>query len=296
MSNETLRFQQKPARSERTVLPLGACDCHVHVFGPADRFPFDPHRVYTPSTADVEELKAHMERRGLSRVVIVQPSVYGTDNRCVLDALRFFSGQAVGVAVVNPALGFHELETLHDAGIRGVRINLETAGVADPEIAASLLFETAHKIAPLGWHIQIYTNLDVLAALKDLIQRLPVKIVIDHFGMAKGELGVNQRGFGDLLELVSSGNVYVKLSMAERLAPQPDDMEPFALALIEAGRSRMLWASDWPHSRRGPSRELPAPFGNIDEGLLLSLLVKWCGDAEALQDVLVNNPASLYRL
>lgn len=276
-------------------LPGGACDCHTHVFGPAAAYAFDPGRTYTPGEADVEALRAHQAALGLDRVVIVQPSCYGTDNRCTLDAVRRLGGSARAVAVVAPGLGLAELQALHAAGVRGVRVNLETAGVDDPELSGRLLRRAAEQVAPLGWHVQVYTNLRVLAALRDALMALPVPLVVDHFGRAMAAGGTGQAGFDTLLALVQSGRAYVKLSAAHRIAARPDDADPIAAALIAANGSRMLWGSDWPHTGGGPrDTSVIEPFVPVDDGVALGRLRRWAAEAGRLRAILVDNPARLY--
>ena len=275
-------------------LPRGACDCHTHVFGPA--FPFDPGRTYTPGDATADALRAHQAALGLDRVVVVQPSPYGTDNRCTLDGVRRLGPAAArAVAVVPPGLGRPDLDALHAAGVRGVRVNLQTAGQNDPATAGRMLQAAADQVAPLGWHVQVYTNLAVLAALRDVLRALPVPLVVDHFGRAMAADGAGQPGFDALLALVQSGRAYVKLSAAHRIAPRPDDAGPVAAALVAANPARMLWGSDWPHpggAVRDPARI--EPFNPIDDGAALGRLRRWAGDEATLQAILVDNPARLY--
>ena len=281
----------------RFEVPAGACDCHVHVFGPAARYPFDPGRAYTPGDASVEELLALHDVLGLERVVIVHPSPYGTDNRCTVDASRRLGERARAVAVVDPGLGTEELREMHAAGVRGVRVNLETAGQHDPAAAGALLEAAAHQVAPLGWHVQTYTNMAVIGALHEALMRLPVPLVVDHFGRARAEAGTGQAGFPELLALVRAGRAYVKISAPHRISDRPDcaDAGPLARALFEANPERVVWGSDWPHPG-GARRDIAAiePFNPIDDGAALNRLAEWFPDAEARRLILVENPARLY--
>lgn len=284
--------------------PQGACDCHTHVFGPPDRFPFAPDRVYTPGVAAVESLAALHHALRLDRAVIVQPSPYGADNSCTVDGLqrlwKEFGRQARAIAVIDRRTSDAELRALHDAGVRGVRVNLETSGVHDPAAARVLLEEAAARVAPLGWHVQTFTSLPVIAALRDVLARLPVPLVIDHFGRAQGALGPAQPGFDALLELVGSGQAYVKISAAYRISEQPDhaDVAPLARALIDANPDRVVWGTDWPHPgghRRAPhERDEIEPFRPEDDGRALNRLQTWAPDAAVLRRILVDNPARLY--
>lgn len=276
-----------------TPLPPGATDCHTHVFGPAARFPLDPARKYTPGEAPVAQLAAHQTALGLTRVVIVQPSVYGTDNACTLDGIATLGASARGVAVIAPNLPLDALKQLHNAGMRGARLNLQTAGQSDPAIARTMLLQAAEQVAPLGWHIQVYTNLAVLAALHDVLLTLPVPLVVDHFGSAKS---TDQPGFEGLLELVQRGQAYVKLSAPHRTGAA--DATSLAAALIAANPARMLWGSDWPHtaahSASADHLDIVETFNPVDDGAALNRLHRWAGNEATLRAILVDNPARLY--
>ena len=193
-------------------VPAGACDCHVHVFGDPKQYPFFSGRTYSPDTASVDELRQLLSALRLERVVIVQPSVYGTDNRCTLDGMRALGDRARGVAVIDEKTADAELDAMAKAGIRGIRLNLATAGVTDPAIARQRWAGAVARARSRGWHIQINTQPSVIAALSDLFLNSPVPVVIDHFGGATGAGGVQQPGFDALVNLIKSGKGYVKIS------------------------------------------------------------------------------------
>ena len=277
-------------------VPAGACDCHVHVFGPYDRYPLVENRVYMPSLASVEDLVGLQRALRLDRVVIVQASPQGTNNACLVDSLRRLNGMgrpARGVAVVEPEA---DLKDLHDAGVRALRVNLQSYGTQDPAAGARQLIEASARVAHLGWHVQIYTNLAVIEALQDTIRGLPTPLVVDHFALAKG---VREPGFQTLLRLAGEGKVYVKLSAPYRITSRPDGMdgEPIARSLIEANPERMLWGTDWPHTGAWPGvprmRREPEPFHPVDDGQQLNLLGRWAS-REELRRILVDNPARLF--
>jgi predicted TIM-barrel fold metal-dependent hydrolase len=283
------------------TVPPDACDCHTHVFGPAGRFPLAGGRLYTPGDARVEDLLAHQGALGLDRVVVVQPSPYGADNACTLDALhRLGPARARGVAVIDDAATEADLAAMDAAGIRGARVNLETHGVSDPREAGAALAATARRIAPLGWHVQTYASLGLLAALHDVLMDLPVPLVVDHFGRPRAALGPSQPGFAALLALVGSGKACVKLSAPHRTSDAPGytDAAPIVRAFLDANPDRLLWGSDWPHpgvppgTMRDPDRI--EPFRAEDDGAALNRLAHWVGDAALLQRILVGNPARLY--
>jgi predicted TIM-barrel fold metal-dependent hydrolase len=266
--------------------PPGACDCHVHIFGPAKRFPFAANRAYTPPDASVKELLGLQKRLGFERVVVVHPSPYGTDNSCTLDALTRLAGRARAVAVIDNGISRKELLEMQKLGVRGVRVNLQTAGVDDPDAARARLQEAAARVAPLGWHVQTFTNLALLRKVRP--EDLPAPLVIDHFGLPR-----DRQDCAYLVYLLKAKNVYVKLSAPHRVAIDP---EPVARALIAANPERCLWGSDWPHpSTRGPRQPQEAqPFDPIDDAAALERFQGWVGDAALFRKILVDNPARLY--
>jgi predicted TIM-barrel fold metal-dependent hydrolase len=281
-------------------VPAGACDCHAHVFGPYDRFPLSPDRSYMPGPAPLAGLIVHQQALGLERVVIVQPSVYGTDNSCMLDALHRLGPGTRGIAVVHANASHDALRQMHEAGVRGLRLNLETAGVADPHTVRRYIEETAAQAATFGWHIQIYAGLSVIAALHDVIRDLPVMVVFDHFARVKAVGGPDQPEFAAVLSLMRIGKAYVKLSAPRRISNFPDhrDVGAIAGAFLRANPERVLWGSDWPHpgARPGGARDPDQiePFYPDDDGLALNRLNSWMGSADVTRQVLVENPARLY--
>jgi predicted TIM-barrel fold metal-dependent hydrolase len=283
-------------------VPPGACDCHVHVIGDQQRFPMAPDRVYTPPAASPDELLELQRRLRFDRVVIVQPSFYGVNNAATLDGLRQLGPQrARGVAVINDKTSPAALDDMVKAGIRGIRLNLETTGEVDPAASGRKLYAAIRQIEGRGWHVQVYTRLPVIAALAAELAALPVPLVIDHFGGAQAALGPQQPGFDALLALVRSGKAYVKISGAyrvSRLAPDYADAAPLALALIAANPERIVWGTDWPHtdSARPPGRPATdvSPFQPIDDGRLLNQLPSWAPQPAIRRQILVDNPARLY--
>jgi predicted TIM-barrel fold metal-dependent hydrolase len=292
----------QPKTAIAFAVPSGACDCHVHVFGfgTAAAFPFVASRGYTPPAANTEELLALQQALRLSRVVIVQPSVYAADNSCTLDGMRRLGERARGVAVIDDRTTDAALDEMHRAGIRGVRVNLETAGETDPDAARGNLAVAVERVAPRGWHVQVYTRLSVIARLGDSLAGLPVPVVFDHFGGAGAAAGTDQPGFAALVALVGAGQAYVKVSAAYRSsekAPAYGDVAPLARALIAANPERIVWGTDWPHPHAAPSGaplDAPAAFYDIDDGLALNQLAAWAPSAAIRRKILVDNPARLY--
>jgi predicted TIM-barrel fold metal-dependent hydrolase len=279
-------------------VPQGACDCHTHIFGPVEKFPFSSKRLYTPGDASIGDLEALHHALHIERVVIVHPSPYGADNSCTVDAVRQLGNRARGVAVIDDSTNARELADMHAAGIRGVRVNLESYGESDPTVAGRHLKQAAERVAPLGWHVQTYTNLSILAELHDTILTLPTTLVVDHFGRPKAALGTAQPGFAELLALLRSGKVYVKISAPYRISQQPHypDAASIARAMIEANPDRVVWGTDWPHP--GAAKRDPAviePFRPEDNGEALNRLAGWTKNRSELQKILVDNPARLYQ-
>jgi len=300
-SHSLTEAPSQPKTAVSFDVPQGACDCHVHVFGTAAEFPFAAGRAYTPPPASADDLAALLDALRLSRVVIVQPSVYGTDNSCTIDGMRRLGGRARGVAVIDDKTSNKALDDMHRAGIRGVRVNLETSGQTDPAAARANLLAAAERVVSRGWHVQVYTRLSVVSAIRPVIEAgLPVPVVFDHFGGAQAAAGVDQPGFADLLALVKSGRAYAKVSgnyRSSEQAPAYADVAPLAKALIDANPDRIVWGSDWPHPHHplpGAGVEQIAPLFDIDDGLALNQLRAWVSRTSLRRKILVDNPARLY--
>ncbi|HUP94566.1 MAG TPA: amidohydrolase family protein [Burkholderiales bacterium] len=286
----------QPATTVSFDVPAGACDCHTHIHAP--QFPFFEGRVYTPEMAMPDEMAALHKALRIQRVVVVQPSVYGTDNSATLFGMKARGPDARGVAVIDHKNPESELDAMGKAGVRGIRLNLSTGGTNDPNVARQQLQAAVDRMKSRDWHVQLNTNLAMIAAMKNVIAASSVPIVFDHFGGAQAALGVQQPGFADLLELVRSGKAYVKISAAYRaskLAPDFSDVTPLAQALIAANADRILWGTDWPHpNSAGGSTSVVSPLFQIDDGRLLNQLPVWAPDAALRKTILVDNPARLY--
>lgn len=269
----------------KVALPPRACDCHAHVILAEDRYPFVPNRSYTPPPATLEAYRALHATLGIERAVIVQPSVYGTDNDVTLDAIAGYGPNCRGVGVVRANVPEHELHRLDEGGIRGSRINL----LFDGGIELEDLEPLARRIADFGWHFELLLDGPTLAALEDRLAALPVPVVIDHMGHVQALEGVSQPGFQALLRLVGQGNTWVKLSGNYRMSrriPDFEDVIPFARALINENPERMVWGSDWPH----PAMSDFMP----DDGELVDALHSYVNSKTEKQMILVDNPAILY--
>jgi predicted TIM-barrel fold metal-dependent hydrolase len=291
----------QPATSVNFDVPAGACDCHTHIFGEPGKFPFFGGRTYTPEPALPEEMAAFHKSLKIQRVVIVTPSVYGTDNSATLYGMKARGNDARGIAVIDEKNSERELDDMGRTGVHGIRLNLATAGVSDPAVARQKLQAAADRVKSRKWHVQVYTNSALIDNLKDLVANLPVPVVFDHFGGAQAELGLDQPGFAALTELVKSGKAYVKISGAYRASkrgPEFRDVAPLAKALIAANSDRIVWGTDWPHpdAAAAPGKKPTdvSPPLPIDDGRLLNELPVWAPDAAIRKKILVDNPARLY--
>ncbi|MEP2186664.1 amidohydrolase family protein [Roseibium sp.] len=265
-------------------MPFGACDCHAHVFNAASQLV--PNRVYTPPDASLESYRHVLQTLGLSRGVIVQPSVYGTDNLATLAAVAEGGENYRAVVVVNEDVELHELQDLHAKGARGARVN----ALFQSDACLNDVQRLARTLSDATWHLQLLTDVSTIEDLEGFIRGLPVPVVFDHFGHIPAHLDTNHPGFRALLKLVGEGLAWVKLSGSYRLSaedrPPYSDVTPFAHALISANPDQLVWASDWPHPHIRP----PMP----NDGALLDMLAEWAPSDAIRTQILVENPARLY--
>ena len=270
------------------VPPPGAVDAHVHVFGPEAEFPFSPKAKYHPEDATPEMLFALRDRLGFSRNVIVQASCHGTDNRATLNGIAKSGGRARGVAVVDPDVTDAELRALDEGGIRGVRFNFLKRLVDNAP--KDKFLEIARRIAPLGWHVVVYFEADILEELIPFLEAIPTIIVVDHLGrpdIAQGPGGADITAFRRLLD--THKNIWTKVSGAERLSPMGppfDDFVEVIRPVVEDYPDRVLWGTDWPH----PNMEHRIP----DDGQLVDVIPRIAPTAELQRRLLVDNPERLY--
>lgn len=266
-------------------VPAGACDTHAHVVA-ADvvAYPLVPERTYTPPPAPESAYLGMLKQTGMSRGVLVQISVYGTDNRYMLEVLRRHPDQLRGIGVVAPTVTDSELADMHAAGVRGLRINVLFGG----GIGFDAMETLAHRIAGLGWHMQFLMDARQLPELLPRMRKLPVPGVVDHMGHMPVAEGVGSAGFQALQHLVRDHGWWVKLSGAYRISDRFDDFSdvvPWAQTLIETAPDRMLWGSDWPHVHQARM---------VNTGRLRNQLALWAPDAAVRRRILVDNPERLY--
>lgn len=300
-SSNALSKAAQPSTPVNFDVPAGACDCHTHIHGDPEKFPFFVGRVYTPEPASPEEMSALHKALHVERVVIVTPSVYGPDNSSTLFGMTARGPTARGVAVIDDKTSESDLDAMQQAGFRGIRLNLATGGVNDPNVGRQRFSAAIERMKARGWHVQLFTSLAMISAIKDLVAAAPVPVVFDHFGGAEAALGTGQPGFDDLLALVKSGKAYVKISgayRASKLAPAYADATPLAQALIAANAERIVWGTDWPHpdsvTPQGKKITDVTPLYQIDDGRLFNQLPVWAPNAAVRKAILVDNPARLY--
>jgi len=279
-------FLASPTRP-KLKLPAGACDAHVHVFGPSKVFPFAENRPFTPSDAPKETLFALHAMLGVKHCVIVQSTSHGFDNRVVADAIAAKKGDYCGVALVPAAVEDAELRRLDALGFCGVRFNFMThlgkgAGIEEA-IALSA------RLAKIGWHLQVHFEASLIEELAPWLKRSAVPVVIDHMGRVDASLGLEQPAFKRLLDLMRDPRFHVKVSGSERISRRPspwEDAIPFAHKLVAEFGDRCFWGSDWPH---------PNLAAVPDDGVLVDLLAEIAPSEKARKALLVGNPRSFYR-
>jgi predicted TIM-barrel fold metal-dependent hydrolase len=275
-------------KAPRFNLPAGACDCHVHVYGPAARFPFQPSHAERSFEAPKDALETMHRKIGMDRCVIVHVPAHGTDLAVTLDAMASSDRQVRAVALVNNEITDNRLEELHGAGVRGIRYSPTLDGGPLNHAAVRRM---ADRIAPLGWHILFHFKDNGILPYADLLKGLPIPCVLDHFGGSDPATGgADQDSFRIVSELLQSDNGWIKISAIEKVSHQPypfADAAAIAAALVEIASDRVLWGSDWPHPSVGPQ-------GPTNDGDLVDLIPTYVSDPAIQQKLLVQNPDRLY--
>jgi 2-pyrone-4,6-dicarboxylate lactonase len=277
----------QPSRPAFRV-PPGSVDAHCHIFGPGDLFPFAPERKYTPCNASYDRLFALRDFLGFERSVIVQATCHGTDNRAMLDALLRSNGRARGVAAVRRGVTGEELQSMHAAGVRGVRFNFVKRLV--DALPFDSLSQIAQRVAHLGWHIVVYFEAGDLAAYFGFFTSLPGTVVVDHMGRPDVSKNAFGPDFDLFVKLMERENFWCKTTCPERLSkqgpPRYDDVVPFARRIVEAFPGRVLWGTDWPH----PNMTSHMP----DDGALVDYIPRIAPTPRLQKALLVTNPMKLY--
>jgi predicted TIM-barrel fold metal-dependent hydrolase len=256
-------------------------------------------RVYTPPECGAEKLKTYLEQLKLSRVILIQPSFYGTDNTYQLMVTQAMGGRARAVIVIDEDTSDQELANMASMGAQGVRMNLSTAGQQDPKIARQQLVRLAERIKDFGLHIQIYSTPQIFASIAKTIYTLAVPVVFDHFASVKAAGFQSLPELPIILDLLKSGQIYIKLSGVYRISnasPEYDEVKDLAQLYVGTNPDRILWASDWPHTNTLPG--IPAteitPYRIVDDRKVLQLLAEWIPNPSDRIKALVTNPARLY--
>ena len=267
-------------------LPRGACDAHVHVFGPRARFPFADGRSYTPSDASKEMLFALHARLGIEHCVIVQPNCHGFDNRVTEDAVAATGKAYKGIALLPTDVSDAELKRLDAAGLCGARFHYMKHLSKGAPIGDAIAL--GKRLADIGWHLQIHMEASLIGDMAPALKRAACPVVIDHMGRIDASLGLEQQPFRDLLALMADKNVWIKVSGADRITragPPYADAIPFARRLVAEFGDRVLWGTDWPHPNH---THVP------DDGVLVDILAEIAPSEAARQALLVDNPQRFY--
>ena len=272
--------------------PPLSCDCHFHVFGPAARYPYGGDLRYAPPHAPLEDYLALARRLGFERFVFVQPSAYGRDNACMLDAMREVGAKCRGIVDIDENAPDAEFARLHAAGVRGVRINVSPVKPHAPGFAATMLprIERLHaRCAELGWQLDFLTPGWLTTELMGTLRKLTINFTLAHMGMYLARDGAAQPGFQQLLDLLrhGDGRCWVKLTGVYRMSVAPGfaDAAPHARALIETAPDRIIWGSDYPHL------SFADKVGSVE---LFNLFGTWAPDAATRRRILVENPQRLF--
>ena len=268
--------------------PQNAADCHMHIYDPA-RFPMPPNPRVAPSNAAVPQYRQLQQRIGTTRVVVVQPRNYATDNRVTLDALAQLAPNARGVAVVTPAITDAELKAFHAGGIRGIRFSL--ADASSRAVTPDMVEPLSKRVADLGWHVQFNVDGEMIDEMASVLRRLPSAMVFDHLAHPPLPAGIEHSSHKIVRELIDKGRTWVKLSGAYSNSkagpPSYPEATKIAQAFVKAAPERLVWGSDWPHPGL-PNDRKP------NDALLFDLLSEWAPDEATRNRILVQNPETLY--
>jgi len=273
--------------SPKLKAPANAADCHMHTYDPG-RFTMPPNPRPAPMNARVEEYRLLQKRIGTSRVVIVQPRNYGTDNEVTLYAVAQLGPGARGVAVVHPTITDADLKRFNAGGIRGIRFSL--GDPASRAVSPDMVEPLAKRIADFGWHVQFNVDGAQVIEFQDILRRLPTPMVFDHLAHP-GDRGIDDPSHKIVRELIDKGRTWVKLSGAYSNTkvgpPAYPDATKIAQAFVKAAPERLVWGSDWPHPGM-PNDNKP------NDAVLFDLLSEWAPDEATRNRILVQNPEALY--
>jgi predicted TIM-barrel fold metal-dependent hydrolase len=271
-------------------LPSGSIDCHAHICGPENLFPYSSNRIYTPHNALLTDYESLLSCLGVDRAVLVQPSIYGEDNSALIQAIQTNPEKFRGVAVVNEAISEIEIERLHSIGIRGVRCNIVDLADAKGVLPLTNLKKLAEKIAPWGWHIELLMHVNEFSDIATSFHNFPVQIVLGHLGYQSCQLGIHTKGFQGLLALMREGRAWVKFTAPYRISTfsqMPyDDVHLFAQTILENNPHQIVWGTDWPH--------VMVKHAMPNDADLCDLFFNWVADESLRELILIKNPERLY--
>jgi D-galactarolactone isomerase len=271
----------------RFKAPADACDSHIHIYDPRFKMKWPNLRAVTD--ASVAHYRLLQERIGTTRVVIVQPAAYGTDNSVTVDAVaQIGKDEARGIAVCHPTVTDTELLAMDRGGIRGLRFTLHEPRTAVTSV--DMIEPLAHRVSRIGWHVQLHLRGEQIVEMSELIGRLPGTLVFDHMGRLPQPQGTHHPAMSVIKREIDKGRAWVKLSGpyldTKTGAPRYADVKSVARELAKHAPERCVWGSDWPHPTE--------PHDKPDDAVLLDLLQEWALDEGTRQRVLVDNPAKLY--
>ena len=266
---------------------IEVCDTHFHVYSEADRYPLIANRGYDPPVVSLNDYQKLFSPFGVRYMVLIQPSCYGTDNRCMLEDMAATRAETRAIAAIAPDIADSELNALHSAGVRGIRLNVMS--VAGSTIPQDRLRDVATKLSRLSWALQTFVPIGRLPDIADTLLETGLNILIDHFGSVDPALGINPPTMKTLLRMLETGRCWVKLSAPFRISkagPPYDDMVPYVKELVRARPDRMIWGSDWPYihfiDKVGPAYNP------------LELLQRSITDEAQLRAVLAGNAKALF--
>jgi 2-pyrone-4,6-dicarboxylate lactonase len=275
----------RDTRKPKLKLPPKAADCHCHVFGPRDKYPWAANRLYTPPPVTLENYLATLDVVGFERGVMVQTGLYGNDNRFIVDAIKAHPKRLRGVALIGEGITDRELEDLARAGVRGFRVNRTAKTGLTFDVARRL----AERVKGYGMHVQFLLDIEDHPDIDTFLGSFATEVMIDHMGRPDPKRGVNAPGFQALIRLLKSGRGWAKMSAPYRTSlqePPYNDITPYAHALVAAAPDRLVWGSDWPHVLL--EKTMP------NDGDLVDQIAVWVPDEVTRERILVDNAEALY--
>jgi len=267
------------------------CDTHLHIFGNREKYPLVALLRSEPPDAPLKRFLEEAEAEGVTRMVFDQPSHYGLNNSCILDAIETVGlDRARAIAAVHAdTVTDAELKALDARGVRGIRVNFGYRST-DRAITGQVV-EQAKKLAPraaaLGWHLEFLVPNWSLKELIPVLENLPCDFSVGHMGVFPAALGVKQEGFADFLRLHGGGRCWVKFTGVYRISKLSDfsDIAPLAEAFVTNNPERIVWGTDWPFLSH---------FDTVTYPKLMQLFESWVPDAANQRKILVTNPSKLF--